>query len=141
MKKLLLVLALVLVTLPSTVSAEEAKFSIHMGPAPEVRQSRTIMYVAQIADAFISANFFARKHFVNQSSGDVYTTAHETNPMMKPFSHGGVGMMVVGFAVGDILRGQLFRRSSSRTRAAVDYAQGASNVAGILETNASWRKR
>lgn len=88
---------------------------------------QAIMYALQGVDAVNSANNF-RAHGM-----------HETNPMMRPFSHGGALTMAAGFGLGDILRHALLRHASPGVRNAADGAQAASNIMGILQTNAAAR--
>lgn len=83
---------------------------------------RDTMYVLQIADSIISANGFRCQHL------------SETNPTMRPFSHGGASMMLVGFGVGDLVRHIIFRRASTGMKNTVDALQAATNVEGILQT-------
>lgn len=83
---------------------------------------RDAMYALQVADAIISVRGFERQGMA------------ETNPTMRPFSHGGVGMMLVGFGAGDILRGILFRRASAGEKNTVNALQAASNVEGIIQS-------
>jgi len=82
-----------------------------------------LMYAAQLADAVNSASAF-------KNNGE-----HETNPMMKPFSHGGAPTMALGFGLGDLLRNAVLRHASPGTRNTADAAQAASNLMGILQTN------
>jgi len=64
---------------------------------------------------------------------------HEDNAMLRPFAHGGVLTMDLGFALGDIVRDFAIRRSSESVQISADALQAASNLAGMLQTNANGR--
>ncbi len=81
-----------------------------------------LMYALQAADAVKSGQLFQ------------HPSTYETNPMMKPFSHGGAPTMALGFGLGDILRNALLRHASQGTRNTADILQGLSNVQGIAQT-------
>jgi len=72
-----------------------------------------------------------------QSARGLRLGGRETNPMMKPFSHGGAMTMGLGFAVGDLIRGAVLRRSSNKVKIAADVMQGVSNVQGLIATEAT----
>ena len=82
------------------------------------------MYLLQAYDAQNSAKAFR--------NGE-----HETNPMMKPFSHGGAPTMALGFAGGDLLRNALLKHfhATPATESAVDGAQALQNALGIMQTD------
>lgn len=63
----------------------------------------------------------------------------ETNPMLRPFTHGGIPTIALGFALGDITRDRMFRRASHRERQSIDALQAISNVDGIIMTARSMR--
>lgn len=88
---------------------------------------RGTMYALQLADALVSAQGFQHQGMI------------ETNPTMRPFSRGGVSMMIVGFGVGDILRGIIFRHASAGTKNTMNAIQSASNVEGIIQSLA-WER-
>lgn len=90
---------------------------------PSTTAIRNAMYLAQLADAVNSTRGF--------KSGE-----HETNPTMRPFSHGGIPMMLLGFGIGDALRDHLLRHASKGTRNTADAMQTVLNLAGIAQTNA-----
>ena len=89
---------------------------------------RGTMYVLQIADAVISADTFRQG-------------AREENPMMRPFSHGGLPMMLVGFGMGDILHRIVMHRASVGAKNTANALQAASNVEGIIQSLSAERKR
>lgn len=95
-------------------------------PAPS-RVLRMSMYALQLADATLSG------------ITDTRLGAHEGNPQMKPFSHGGVPMFIVGYAAWDILSGALERRFRPSQKNALAVAQIGSNINGILTTVATAR--
>ena len=71
-----------------------------------------------------------------QTGAAVRAGGREQNPMLRPLSHSALGM-AAGFALGDVIRGALVRRAPDRVKTAVDGAQAASNLEGILFTRAS----
>lgn len=70
-----------------------------------------------------------------QTAKNIGHGAHEYNPMMAPFSHGGAPMMMGGFALGDLVRHALLRHASQGTRNTADGAQALMNALGIMQTN------
>jgi hypothetical protein len=89
-----------------------------------LRTTRTIMYALQAVDA-------------EESARSLRLGATETNFRLKPFSHGGTPMMLAGFAAWDLVSGFVQRRWPTRLKTAVDAGQTASNVAGLLQTEAA----
>ena len=89
---------------------------------------RGTMYVLQIADAIISANGFEHQGM------------KETNPMMRPFSHGGLPMMLVGFGLGDVLHRIVMRKASVGAKNTANALQAASNIEGIAQS-VQWEAR
>ena len=90
---------------------------------------RGTMYVLQIADAIISADGFEHHAMT------------EDDPMMRPFSHGGLPMMLVGFGMGDILHRIVMHRASVGAKNTANALQAASNVEGIIQSLSAERKR
>ncbi len=82
---------------------------------------RVAVYALQAVDAIESARSFRRPG------------GFETNPTMKPWSHGGAATMALGFALGDLARGAIFRHSHKASNAS-DLAQIAVSVQSILQT-------
>jgi hypothetical protein len=82
-----------------------------------------LLYVVQALDAGVSAR-------------DFRAGKYETNPLMRPFSHGGFATMMGGFLLGDALRDTVLSRASPEIRNAADAAQAVSNVAGFLQSSA-----
>ena len=89
---------------------------------------RGTMYVLQVADAIISANGFEHQGM------------KEMNPMMRPFSHGGLPMMLVGFGLGDVLHHIVMRKASAGEKNTANALQAASNVEGIVQS-VQWEAR
>ena len=58
---------------------------------------------------------------------------------MRPFSHGGIPTLVLGFALGDIARERLTQRSPERQRETANAAQALANLDGILNTRRALR--
>ena len=99
--------------------------AVDPSPAPTPDHlARTIMYALQGADAMNSANKFR-------------TGLHETDPLMKPFSHGGAPMMALGFGLIDMMRQAMMKHASPGTQNTADALQGLSNLAGIMQTNSA----
>ena len=80
---------------------------------------RGTMYVLQIADAIISADGFEHHKMT------------EDDPVMRPFSHGGVPTMLVGFGVMDVLHRIVMRRASVGEKNGFNALQSAVNIEGI----------
>jgi hypothetical protein len=87
--------------------------------------SRAALYVLQAFDSVQSARALR------------FGGAAERNALMRPFSHAGAGGMALGFALGDVLRDVVLRRSPKEVKLAADAAQAASNLEGILATRAA----
>ena len=83
---------------------------------------RGTMYVLQVADAIVSANGF--EHY----------KMTEDDPVMRPFSHGGLPMMLVGFGLGDVLHRIVMRKASAGEKNTANALQAASNVEGIVQS-------
>ena len=98
----------------------------HLGTADAASSLpvRPILYVLQLVDSIQSAH--------GRRIGAV-----ETNPMVKPFSHGGAATYALGFALGDVLRTAVFRHAPKAVSDAADGAQAMSNLGGILDTRAT----
>jgi hypothetical protein len=58
----------------------------------------------------------------------------ESNPLMRPFAHGGFLMLESAFAIGDLIRWRLLRHASAGTRRELDEVQIGTNAEGILQT-------
>lgn len=99
---------------------------------PPVRRKavsdRILLYVLQTYDAVQTAAAL-RKH--NQV---------ERNPMVRPFTRGGVATLVLGFAAGNLARDMLLRRAPDEVRAAANAAQAFANLDGIITTRGSVRE-
>jgi hypothetical protein len=86
---------------------------------------KAALYGLQGYDAVNSANFFKAK------PGN-----HETDPIMKPFSHGGAVTMAGGFEFYNLLRDLILHKLGGQKAAdAGDLSQIYSNVQGIKQTN------
>ena len=90
---------------------------------------RGTMYVLQIADAIISADGFEHHKM------------REGNPIMRPFSHGGLPMMLVGFGMGDVLHRIVMRRASVGTKNTANALQAAANIEGVIQSNFAQQHR
>lgn len=105
-----------------------------IGPQPSPGSAHTsallraLVYGLQAADAANSSKAFGKG-------------LHETNPLMRPFSHGGPLMMGGGFALGDLVRNALLRHASQGTQNTAAAAQALSNLLGIGQTNAALHGR
>lgn len=84
---------------------------------------RDAMYGAQLYDAVNSANFMRSPR------------SFETDPFMRPFSHGGVPTMLAGFALTDLIRNLALRHASTGTKNLGDILQFLANAQGIAQTN------
>ncbi|HEY4440922.1 MAG TPA: hypothetical protein VGN14_10715 [Candidatus Elarobacter sp.] len=88
---------------------------------------RTVLYVLQAIDAMETSIALRQpRHF-------------EQNRMVRPFSHGGFPTLLVGFALGDVVRDRIMRRAPEQAREGANAAQALANVDGILNTQRSMR--
>jgi hypothetical protein len=83
---------------------------------------RLVQYAGQALDATLSG---AVLHTGN---------ALETNPQMKPFSHGGTATMLLGYALYDLVSGALQRRMKPAEKDAIAEQQILSNAEGSITT-------
>lgn len=77
------------------------------------------LYFTQAYDAVVSVRMFKQ--------GEV-----EMDPLMKPFSHGGVPMMLAGFAAQDLVRGFVLRNASVGQKNTEMGVQTALEIASII---------
>ena len=97
-------------------------------PAPARAPAiRTVLYALQAVDAFETSIALRRPR------------RYEQNRIMRPFAHGGFPTLIVGFAVGDLVRDAVTRRAPEPVRDGANAAQALANVDGILNTQRSMR--
>jgi hypothetical protein len=97
-------------------------------PRPARFPARAILYVLQAYDAV-------------QSAAGTRRGGIERNPLVRPFSHGGIPTYALGFALGDVMRSALLRHTSRELRDGGDELQALANLDGILTTHSSLRGR
>lgn len=112
-----LILVILLLLFAAPVRADEIQ---------TLQTLRTAMYVGEAADC-TNSGILSEKHF----PGGKFT---ETNPLVRPFSHGGVLTFCGGVAASNIVIGALTRRWPIWMKDVGASAQFASNVWGVRFT-------
>ncbi|MBV8580055.1 MAG: hypothetical protein JOZ86_05420 [Candidatus Eremiobacteraeota bacterium] len=95
-------------------------------PRPRV-PALMLVYVLQAYDA-VQTSIALRAH-----------NRYEQNGSMRPFSHGGLPTIALGFALGDLTRARLLRHAPEEVSESANAAQALANLDGILNTRRTLR--
>lgn len=130
-KTVAVILASAFALAPLGASAEVMPLDLSSIATPAPARPSTALRIAEYALQAVDANL----------SGIAMTKhgAIEGNLEMKPFSHGGIPMFLVGYALYDIVSGALTRRWKVAHKNAGAIVQIGTNVQGILRTMATDR--